>query len=106
MAGFVEAAELSDLPEGKLKMVDVEGEEICLINSQGKIYAVQEYCTHKEGPLHEGYLEDPDRKILVCPWHAARFEAATGKVQEDTPWATDIKTFETKVENGKIFVKV
>jgi len=106
MAEFVKAAQLSEIPEGKLKYVDVEGEEICLVNSQGKIHAIQEYCTHEEGPLHEGTL-DSNGKIIQCPWHDARFEVATGKVQRDTEWAkTDLKTFEVKIEGNDIFVKV
>lgn len=101
---FVKVAKLSDVKEGKLKLVDAEGEEICLINSGGKIYAVQEHCTHEEGNLHEGWLEG---KEIVCPLHQARFEVATGKVNPETNWAKDdLQTYEVKIEGDEIFVKI
>lgn len=104
MADFVKVANISDIREGKLKLVEAEGEEICLINSGGKIYAIQEHCTHEEGPLHEGHLEGSE---IVCPWHEARFDFRTGKVNPETDWAErDVKIFEVKVEGNDIFVKV
>lgn len=99
-------ARVSDFPKSGLMFVEPDGEEICLIKSGEKVYAVQEHCTHEDGPLHEGQLES-NGKILVCPWHGARFEFATGKVQEDTPWAKDdLKTYKVKVEGEEIFVDV
>lgn len=104
MAEFVKVANLSDIKEGKMKMVEPEGEQICLINSGGKIYAVQEMCTHEEGPLHEGWLEG---KELVCPWHQAKFDIQTGKVNTETDWTTrDLQTFEVKVQGDDILVKI
>jgi 3-phenylpropionate/trans-cinnamate dioxygenase ferredoxin subunit len=102
---WIKVAKLSDFPSNGLKLVEAKGIEICLIKSGDKVFAVQEYCTHEDGPLHEGYLED-DGKILVCPWHAARFDISTGKAQEDTPWATDLKTYKVKIEGQDILVDV
>lgn len=104
MAEFVKVANFSDIKEGQLKLVDAEGEEVCLIKSGGKIYAIQEYCTHEEGPLHEGTLEGSE---IVCPWHQARFDFRTGKVNSETDWAPrDVQIYEVKVEGEDIFVKV
>ena len=104
MAEFVKVAKLSDLPKGKLMYVDAEGEEICLINSEGKIYAIQEHCTHEQGPLHEGNIEGSE---IVCPWHDARFDIRTGKKNLETDGAkSDLKTYEVKVEGNEILVKI
>ena len=104
MAEFVKVARLSDIGEGKLKLVDADGEDVCLINSGGNIYAIQEYCTHEDGPLHEGSLEGNE---VVCPHHQARFDFRTGKVNPETDWAPrDVKIYEVKVEGEDIFVKV
>lgn len=104
MAEFVKVAKLSDIKEGKLKLVDASGENVCLINSGGKIYAVQEFCTHEEGPLNEGWIEGNE---LVCPWHQAKFDIKTGKVNPETDWTKqDLHIYEVRVEGDDIFVKV
>ncbi|MBI4894230.1 MAG: non-heme iron oxygenase ferredoxin subunit [Candidatus Aenigmarchaeota archaeon] len=101
---FVKAAKVSDVPEGKMKMVTVSGEDVCLINSGGKFYAVEELCTHEDGPMHEGHLEDGK---VVCPWHQARFDVKTGKADPGTDWASrDLKTFKAKVEGEDVLVEV
>jgi 3-phenylpropionate/trans-cinnamate dioxygenase ferredoxin subunit len=79
--------------------------EICLVKSGDKIYALEGYCTHEYKPLYDGYLEE-NGIILVCPWHAARFDIRSGKVQDDTPWASDLETFKVKVEGEDILLKV
>jgi len=104
MADFIKVAKLSDIGEGKLKFVEVEGEEICLINSGGSIYAMEEHCTHEDGPIHEGFLEG---KEVTCPWHQAKFDIKTGKVNSETDFAKrDLKTYEVKVEGEDILVKL
>lgn len=104
MAEFVKVARFSDIGEGKLKYADANGEEVCLIKSGGKVYALQEYCTHEEGPMHEGRVQGDE---VVCPWHDARFDIRTGKVNPETDWTDrDLKTFEVKVEGDDVFVKV
>ena len=101
---FVKVARLSEIGEGRLKTVDADGDDVCLINSGGKIYAIQEYCTHEEGPLHEGHLEGDE---VVCPWHQARFDIKTGKVSPETDWAPrDVKIYRVKVEGDDVFVDV
>lgn len=103
MPEFVRVASLKDISPGKMKLVEVDREEVCLINSVGKIYAIQEHCTHEDGPLHEGVLEGNQ---VVCPWHDAKFDIKTGKADPTTEWAKrDLKVYEVKVDGDDIFVK-
>ena len=46
---------------------------------EGKIYAIDEMCTHEGGPLDEGEL---DGHNLKCPWHYAVFDVRNGKVSD------------------------
>jgi 3-phenylpropionate/trans-cinnamate dioxygenase ferredoxin subunit len=99
---FLKVAKLSDLSEGKIKLVPAGDENICLIMSGGKVYAVQEYCTHEDGPLSEGFLEDGK---IVCPWHQAKFDIKTGKVDPDTNWTKrDLKTYKVRVKGEDVLV--
>ena len=104
--GWEKVAKISDFPKSNLISVKTKGKEICLIKSGDDVYAISDICTHEECELHDGFIEG-DGKILQCSCHGARYEFATGKVQEDTPWATeDLKTYKTKIENEEIFVDV
>ena len=45
---------LNEQPLSKMKAVEVAGENICLVNVEGKYYAIGNICTHQGGPLTEG----------------------------------------------------
>jgi len=101
MAEFVEVAKTEDLKSGEAKVIKVKGKQYALYNVDGKFYATQNECPHKKGPLGEGSF---DGKVIICPWHGAMFDVTTGKVLEG-PAETDIRTYEVKVKDGKIFLK-
>src|SRR5947208_1297510 len=66
----------STLPEGGTLRAECEGTVVTFARSSGKIFAVQEFCTHRCGPLSEGAVCDNQ---ITCPWHGSRFDLATGK---------------------------
>ena len=48
--------------------VEANGKQIVLSMVGGKVYAVDQICTHEGGTLDEGELNGYD---LQCPWHYA-----------------------------------
>ena len=99
---FVKAANLSDIPQGRLKVFEVEDEEVALANVDGEIFAVANVCTHDNGPLGEGYLFGDE---VECPRHGARFCVRDGQVKT-LPAIIPVPTFEVKVEGNDILVDV
>jgi nitrite reductase/ring-hydroxylating ferredoxin subunit len=86
---FVDVADVNDVPEGKTKHVEVKEKEILLANSDGKVYALCDRCSHNNAPLSMGTLNG---KVITCPMHGARFDVTTGnKVAE--PMAVDPSKF-------------
>ena len=70
-------AHVDEIEEGKAKVVTLEnGDEIALFKIEGKIYALNNACPHKGGPLGEGMIEDG---TLTCPWHGWQFDPITGE---------------------------
>jgi nitrite reductase/ring-hydroxylating ferredoxin subunit len=61
--------------------------------------AVDNRCPHLGFPLHKGTLKEG---VLTCQWHQARFDVCSG-CTFDT-WADDVPAYETKVENGAVWV--
>lgn len=75
--------------------------EICLYKLEDGIYATDNSCSHEYSPLNEGMIVGGD---VYCPKHGSRFDIRTGAVK-DFPATRPVKTFETKIEDGYVWVK-
>ncbi len=72
---YQKVANKRGLKDGSLLKVEVEGKELVLTMVEGKIYAIDNVCSHQGGPLNEGELKGHD---LKCPWHYAVFDVRNG----------------------------
>jgi glycine betaine catabolism B len=98
---FVKVAETTDIQSTMMKAIEAAGENICLINVEGKYYAIGNVCTHEGGPLAEGTLEGYE---VECPWHGSKFDIRTGKVTRP-PASEPESTYEVKVEGNDILIR-
>jgi len=98
---FLFAAKLDDVREGEITAVIVNETPIALTRLDGQVRAFGDVCTHDDGPLAEGHIED---HCVVCPRHGARFDLFTGK--PTFPAATKIPIYETRVEGDQVKVKI
>jgi len=98
---FIKVAETKDIQSTKMKAVEVAGENICLVNVEGKYYAIGNVCTHEGGPLAEGTLEGYE---VECPWHGSKFDIRTGKVTRP-PANEPESTYEVKIEGNDILIR-
>jgi len=67
MAEFVKVAIMNEIAPGQARLVNIKGKEIALFNIEGTFFALENACTHEEGPLAEGEIEGHE---VTCPWHA------------------------------------
>ena len=102
---FQKVANKDELKEGDMLKVEANGKQIVLSMVEGKVYAIDEICTHEGGPLDEGELSGYD---LKCPWHYAVFDVRNGKVSDATVWPTNLNSYTVKVDetNGDILVNL
>ncbi len=100
--GFVPVAKAKDVLEGKPFCAQAAGRKLALFNLAGKIYAIDNMCTHAGGPLCEGTLEG---KTIQCPFHGAKFDVTTGKIL-GPPATEPVKTYATRVEGDNIEVNL
>jgi nitrite reductase (NADH) small subunit len=98
---WIKAGKASELDEGKSQIVNANNKELALFKIEGKVYALENTCPHRGGPLVEGYLEGSE---VTCPWHAWVFDVKTGVCQ--TMPDTKQPTFKVKIESGEILVEV
>lgn len=95
-------AATSDVPAGEVRVFSVDGKSIALANLDGRFYAVDNVCTHDNGPLGEGYLEDTQ---IECPRHGAKFDLATGQVRA-LPAVRPVNTYPVQVNGDEVSVDV
>ncbi len=98
--GFVPVAQLSELQDGVLHPINVDGEPVCLVKLDGTVYAFTDNCTHISGPLNEGGF---DGCVITCPWHLACFDVRTGKVLRG-PARQDLYTYQVRVIDNTISI--
>jgi len=96
------AATTEELRDGEMKQISTAGAEILLARVNGNYHAVAAHCTHYGAPLVDGVLNG---ERVVCPWHHACFNVATGDLEEP-PALDSLPCFPVRVENGKVFVDV
>jgi 3-phenylpropionate/trans-cinnamate dioxygenase ferredoxin component len=95
---------VEELPPGEVKIVRAGELAVGVYNLDGEYYAIEDRCSHDDGPLAEGDF-DVDEGVAVCPRHGARFDVRTGKALS-LPAYLPVETFEVFVEEGLIKVKV
>jgi nitrite reductase/ring-hydroxylating ferredoxin subunit len=87
----------TDLKELEPKPANANGKKFAVILDGGTIDVLDGVCSHEGGPLGDGYI---DNRELICPWHSGAFDISTGKADENTPWATDVKRYEAKIDQA------
>ena len=100
MPDFVKVANLDEVPPGEMKIVEVDGEEIVVANVDGAIFAFNNTCTHRGGPLGEGLLMGD---VVECPFHGGQFNVRTGEVVSAPP-EEPVQTYAVQVEVDEIKV--
>ncbi len=100
MSRFVKAAQASDIKPGDRKIVEVEGEFIAIFNVDGQYHAIEDVCSHDDGPVAEG---DLDGYEIICPRHGAHFDIRDGRVLS-FPAITPIRNFPVKTEGNDILI--
>jgi 3-phenylpropionate/trans-cinnamate dioxygenase ferredoxin subunit len=95
---FITVAQTADIPPGEREVFDVEGYYIAVFNVGGTYSAIEDVCTHDDGPLADGELDGYE---IECPRHGARFDIRTGKVLS-MPAVIDVPWFPVRVEGDDI----
>jgi 3-phenylpropionate/trans-cinnamate dioxygenase ferredoxin subunit len=101
---IIDVCALAELPPGQMRLVEWEDLEIAVINCNGTIYAIEDRCSHDNGPLVEGEL-DSERCTVECPRHGSLFDLKSGNPLT-LPAYRPVDTFPVIVENDTIKLEV
>ena len=99
---LVVVAKASEIPLGAFRPAIAKGKRLLVCHTMEGFFAVDDACTHDDGPLAEGWLEG---HAIECPRHGARFDVRTGKVL-CLPAAVDIHSYPVIVEGDDVKVNL
>jgi 3-phenylpropionate/trans-cinnamate dioxygenase ferredoxin subunit len=94
------ACRLADIPEGGAVRVEIGDVPVCLVRTEGQLYAIHDVCSHAEVPLSEGEIDDT---TVECWLHGSRFDLRTGK-PTGPPATEPVPVYDTKVDGEAVYV--
>jgi 3-phenylpropionate/trans-cinnamate dioxygenase ferredoxin subunit len=100
----IEVCPLTELEPGQMRLVRWEDLEIGVFNCAGTVYAIEDRCSHDDGPLIEGEL-DQATCTVECPRHGSRFDLVTGRPLT-LPAYAPVDTFPVIIDNETIKLEV
>ena len=99
----VTVGKVADVGRGELAAFDINGIRIAVANADGRLYAIDEMCTHEQCSLaEEGTLEGT---VVTCGCHGAQFDVTSGQVRAP-PALEPLRVYPLHVEDGDIVVEV
>ena len=104
MTRQLDVCALADLPEGTGRIVRNGLLDVGVYNLGGELYAIEDRCSHDDGPLAEGEL-DAEAGVAVCPRHGARIDIRSGRALT-LPAVLPVLTYPVRVEDGRVVVEV
>lgn len=91
----------SELQPGEYKVVDADGTDVAVFNLEGKVFAIEDVCTHDGAQLTGGPVEGCE---IVCPRHGARFCIKTGAALTP-PAYEDTAVISVHIHQDAIYVR-
>lgn len=95
---------LSELEPGTMTLVEHEELRVGVFNADGELLAIEDRCTHDDGPLCQG-MWDAEERTVACPRHGATFDLRTGRALS-LPAYLPARSFAVRVEDGMVIVEV
>ena len=89
------------VPKGQGFCFIVDGREIAVFRQRdGKLFATQNRCPHKQGPLSEGII---GAGKVICPLHSHKFDLCTGEGPDPKEC---VKVYSVREEKGEILIGI
>jgi len=101
---IISVCPLNELTPGEVRLVKWEDLEIGVFNCNGTIFAIEDRCSHDEGSLADGEL-DQGACTIECPRHGSRFDLRTGK-PKTLPAYVAVDTFPVIIDDQTIKLEV
>jgi 3-phenylpropionate/trans-cinnamate dioxygenase ferredoxin subunit len=101
----IDVCAASELTSGEMRLVDgPDGAKIGVFNCAGSLYAIEDRCSHDDGPLAEGPF-DADACTVECPRHGSLFDLTSGR-PKTLPAYQPVTTYPVTIEDDTVKLEV
>jgi len=102
MSDYVRAASITNLRDESAIGVEVDDVPVCLVKTQGEIFAISDICSHADVNLSDGEVEDG---TVECWLHGSRFDLRTGQPIA-LPANRPVPTYPVKIDGDDVLVSL
>jgi 3-phenylpropionate/trans-cinnamate dioxygenase ferredoxin subunit len=103
MTDWTDACATDDIETEDVIRFDHGGRTFALYRSPEDVYYCTDgLCTHEQVHLAGGLVMD---HVIECPKHNGQFDYRTGEAKR-APVCVNLQTYETKVEGGRVLVRI
>jgi len=101
----INVCKTDELPEGAMRLVSTDdGRKIGIFNCGGDLLAIEDRCSHDDGPLAEGGFDEASCTV-ECPRHGSLFDLRTGR-PKSLPAYQPVDTFTARIDDGEVKLEV
>lgn len=100
VSDWIEIGNLEDIPKQGSRVIKTDIGCIAIFRtSEDEVFAIDDKCPHKQGPLSQGIVHG---KSVTCPLHNWVISLDSGLVHG--PDEGSVRTVPTRIENGKVLL--
>src|SRR4051812_47426893 len=97
---WVEVGSLDDIPSRGARCVNTPAGRIAVFRTaEGQVFAIEDHCPHKGGPLSQGIVHGSS---VTCPLHNWVISLESGKAQGADEGC--VRTIPIKIEHGTLYL--
>ncbi len=100
----IDVCPAAELGAGEMRLVESSELKIGVFNCGGELYAIEDRCSHDDGPLAEGEF-DAETCTVECPRHGSLFDLTSGR-PKTLPAYVPVRTFPVTIEDGTVKLEV
>ena len=100
MSDWIDIGALAEIPVRGARVVKTEAGCVAVFRTaEDEVFALDDACPHKAGPLSEGIVHG---RAVTCPLHNWVIEFESGTVRAPDQGA--VTTYPVRIENGRILL--
>jgi len=101
MTDWIAIGHVNDIPQQGARCVRTPAGTVAVFRTyDDQIFAIDDQCPHKGGPLSQGIVHD---RAVTCPLHGMVLSLQTGEAL--APDRGMVRTWPVKNENGLLFIQ-
>ena len=106
-SGLLEVCPIDYITPGQGRCIVVGGKQIALFRLRdGRVFALDNICPHRAGPLSEGLVgldHASQLEAVVCPFHNYKFALCDGRGLDTE---LHVRSYPVEVRDGHIFLSL